>query len=548
MSLWTQLADHFLDLPTPRCRTERSLSWVPMADGKRLATALYRPVGCEPRATVLARSVTALQVPRHPSRLMARLLAEQGHRVVVQECRGLQTSEGRFDPFLADGGDGADTLDWLAGQPGSGGPTVLIGFGYAGHAAFSTLAVARQPVQGLLVGFAARDPYAWLHTGGALELENTFELAVALAAAEPAGVLRSDVARALRHRPLCDADRVAARRIDWLRAWLEHPDADRYWEERTPALPASPPKTLLIGGFHHPTLRGMLADYAALTEAAGAGNAAPPRLLLGPWSAGVAPRRERQKDARLGREIAQATVAHLDSVCESEARRSPPVRFFVGGGIGWREAGEWPPAAQEQVLYLDGSGRSPAGGRLAAEPPVGDVPPDTYVYDPADAVPSEGGASLTHPGAALLLESETRGDVLRYLGEPVPRALTLYGSARVEIFASSDAPRTDFTARLSRVDGSGVCTVLCDGISRGEPGGEKPARVVIELAPVCFRLGAGERLRLDLTSSSFPRFDRHPNTREPSATATEADCTTALQRIHHDAQHPSCLRLSLGEA
>jgi putative CocE/NonD family hydrolase len=520
---------------------------VRVADGTRLATALYRPAEGEPRATVFARSVAPLRAPRQPTALMARLLAEQGHRVVVQQCRGLQSSEGRFDPFLADGEDGADTLDWLAAQPGSGGPIVLTGLGYAGHAAWATLAAARQPIDGLLVGFAARDPYRWLHTGGALELENCFDLALALAAAEPEGVRTRDLARAVRHRPLCDADRVAARRIDWLRAWLEHPHPDRYWEERTAPLPASPPKTLLIAGAYHPTSRGMLEDYAALASAAEIADVARPQLLIGPWSAGAQTRRERPKDARLAREIARATVAHLDSVCEDGGRATAPVRYYVGGGRGWREAFEWPPTAQEQVLFLDGDGRSAEGGRLAAEPPVGDVPPDRYVYDPADAVPSEGGASLSHPGAITLRETEARGDVLRYLGEPLPRDCELSGVVRVEIFAASDAPQTDFTARLSRIDEGGASTYLCDGIARAEPGGEKPSRVVIELAPACFQLRAGERLRLDVSSSSFPRFDRHPNIAEASCTENDRDCRAALQRIHHDAEHPSCLRLALVE-
>ncbi len=338
MSVWTRLAGRFLDLPPPRCRVERSTEWVRVTDGTRLATTLYRPSEGEPRATVFARSVAPLRAPRQPAALMARLLAEQGHRVVVQECRGLQTSEGRFDPFLADGDDGADTLDWLAAQPGSGGPIVLVGLGYAGHAAWATLAAARQPVQGLLVGFAARDPYSWLYTGGAFELENGFELALALAAAEPEGVRTCDLARAVRHRPLCDADRVAARRIDWLRGWLEHPHADRYWEERTPPLPTSPPKTLLVAGAYHATLGGMLEDYAALADAAEAADVARPQLLVGPWAAGAQTRRERPKDARLAR---GGRVAAAGTGAGAVPRRERPIqrgRAPDGGAAGGRRA------------------------------------------------------------------------------------------------------------------------------------------------------------------------------------------------------------------
>ena len=104
--------------------------------------------------------------------MLARLVAEQGHAVVVGGFRGLQESEGRFDPFRADGADGADLVDWIGKQPWCEGPLVLQGLGYAGHAAWATLASARRAVDGLVAGFTARDPYAWLHTGGALQLDS----------------------------------------------------------------------------------------------------------------------------------------------------------------------------------------------------------------------------------------------------------------------------------------------------------------------------------------------------------------------------------------
>jgi hypothetical protein len=538
VSASSALAAHLLGFPPARCRVERSRQWIAMRDGVRLATTLYRPSLPQPRTTVLARVVA-----RQPAALVARLLAGQGHRVVIQECRGLLESEGRFEPFLRDGSDGADTLDWLSAQPGSGGPTALLGFGYAGHAGWATLSSARQPVDGLLVGFAARDPHAWLHTGGALELEHTFALALALAAAEPEGVRSRDLHRATRFRPLKLADRVAARRIDWLREWLDHPRRDSFWQARTPALPERPPAALLIGGWYHPSLPALLEDHAALTAAARAAGGGAPRLLVGPWPAAGKPR----KGARaLGhaRELARAALDFLTSLAEPGVVREATVRLFGGGGAGWRDAAGWPPDASEEVLYLGGDGRAAEGGRLLPEPAERDAP-DAWVHDPADAVPSEGGACGSRPGAIPLSAAETRGDMLRYLGEPLSTGGELDGRARVELFVTSDASASDFTARLVRIDRSGAPFHLSDGITRTtQKLLESPSRVVIELAPVFHRLHAGERLRLDVASSAFPRFDRHPNTGTPPADVDGEACRAALHRVHHDVRFPSCIRLA----
>jgi hypothetical protein len=513
-----------------------------MSDGVRLATTIYRPELPQPRSTVVSRVAVRQTVSS-----LARVLASQGHRVVVQECRGLLESEGRFEPFLRDGADGADTLDWLSAQPGSGAPIALLGFGYGGHAAWATLAAARRRVDGLLVGFAARDPFAWLHTGGALELEHAFALALGLAAAEPDGVRSRDLQRAVRFRPLRLADRVAARRIDWLREWLDHPRRDDFWQARTPALPERAPTALLIGGFHHPGLPALLADHAALAAAARAQAAASPRLLVGPWPTPAEQRGIAQALSH-AREIARSALALLDSIetpaIETSAPpRAAPVRLFGGGGTGWRDAPVWPPDAAPRPLYLSGDGRAEGGGRLLPGPAPDAEPADPFVHDPADAVPSEGGACGSHPGPIALSAAEPRGDVLRYVGEPLASSAELSGCARAELFVSSDAAASDFTARLVRIDRSGAPFHLCDGIARVEKLAGSPARVAIGLSPVFHRLEAGERLRLDVASSSFPRFDRHGNTGAPPAGLDDDACRAALHRVHHDARFPSCIEL-----
>jgi putative CocE/NonD family hydrolase len=537
------LAGRWLSLPAPRCRVARSDEWVTLRDGSRLDAVAFRPEA-EPRCTLLVRSIGAIHARRHPLLLLARLLAEQGHAVLIAGCRGLQRCEGRFDPFRRDGEDGADLLDWLARESWCGGPQVVHGFGYAGHAAWATLASARRPVDGLSVGFASRDPYAWLHHGGALELEACFDLALKLAASEPEGVRRSELARALRHRPVIEADRVAARHIDWLREWLAHPERDAFWDERTAVLPERAPEALLIGGWYHASLPAVLADHGALSVRAERDGAPAPRLLIGPWAANPLPRRGRDREARMLRETAQAIAAFLERLGGEARRADAPVRAFATG-IGWREIAHWPPDGSPRVLRLLGSERGGEDGALRDTSATGVAEPaaaaSTYRTDPADAVPSHGGASLARPGSTPSFDAPSRADVLRFSTPPFERALEIAGEPRVALHVESSATHTDFAAQLLRVRPDGSVQPLGSGVARvalPAPQGA-PVPVEIRLVPVWHRLAPGDVLRLELSSSCFPRFDRHPNTAQPVASARNEDGAIATQIVHHDADHPS---------
>jgi putative CocE/NonD family hydrolase len=188
-------------------------------------------------------------------------------------------------------------------------------------------------------------------------------------------------------------------------------------------------------------------------------------------------------------------------------------------------------------------------GTLGPEPPAADTPPDHYVYDPASAAPSAGGASLSPAGPADQGSVEARADVLCFTSEPLDSDLEVTGPVRVVLFAASDAPDTDFAARLAVVDAEGCSTGLCEGIVRlrWRAGGEaavwlepgRAERIEIDLWATSHRLRAGERMRLQISSSSFPRFDRNANVRMEPACAGDEDCVPARQTVFHDAERAS---------
>jgi putative CocE/NonD family hydrolase len=220
------------------------------------------------------------------------------------------------------------------------------------------------------------------------------------------------------------------------------------------------------------------------------------------------------------------------------------VTIFVMGTNVWRHEAEWPLARAVETDYFLRSG----GGLSTAAP--GGEEPDRYVYDPADPVPTVGGATLMAPefpsGPRDQRPLEARADVLVYTSAPLERDLEVTGPVRVHLFAASSAADTDFVARLVDVHPDGYARNLTDGIVRARyrvpdrPAPIEPDRAyefVIDLWATSNVFLKGHRIRLDVTSSSFPRWDRNPNTGHPFA--ADAELAVAHQVVFHEARRPS---------
>ncbi|MEE9607338.1 MAG: CocE/NonD family hydrolase [Myxococcota bacterium] len=556
------LARWLLDLPPPRVRSEvQATEWLPLSDGVRLATTLVRPTGAgSPRLpAVLIR--TPLRARSLLSLLFARSLADAGYCVVVQECRGRYGSEGHFVPFAAEARDGHETVEWIAEQSWCDGRLALVGFGYAGFAAWAALSRAADRVGALVVAFAGREPYAALHPGGAFALANGLRWGVGVGDGELVPERRLDLARGLAFRPVREADRVTLRRVEWFREWVDHPVRDSFWRALEPAVPASPPPALLISGWFDPCLGPQLDDFAALEAAARNGGGAAPELVVGPWLPGRPLRREKRPrtPGALGATIAE-TIAFLDRHLRGEGDAPSRVRFYAGGEGRWREAEGWPPpGASARLFYLHSGGRAnglAGDGRLSEEAPGNGQPTDRFSYDPADPVPTHGGSLLGRGcGRADQRAVEARDDVLCYTSEPLAADVDLAGPVRAVIYAATSTPDTDFTAKLVDVAPGGLALNLCDGLvrCRWRAGGEAPQwlepdavqRLEIDLWAASWRFRAGHQIRLEVSSSNFPRFDRNPNTRAEPGAAAAGDATPAAQTLFHDAERASHVILPL---
>jgi putative CocE/NonD family hydrolase len=553
---------------------------VPLPDGTTLRADLWRPADGRPAPVLLQRTpydkgfALVVQAGLDPARAVA-----AGYAVVVQDVRGRYASEGDFEPFANEAADGAATIAWVAEQPFCDGRVATYGGSYVG--ATQLLAAVERPpaLRAMLPHVTSADYHdGWTTEGGAFQLGFALRWALSLAAGElerredrgeEVGELKERVDAELadpwggyRRLPLVDQPVLAELAPYYLR-WLEHPARDAFWRRLSvrDRLGAIDVPALHLGGWHDVFLQGTLATYAELR----AQDRAPQRLVVGPWAHSgwgdaVGEVLYGPEASRYALDPTDLHLRYFDAMLDGvEAELAAPVRIFVMGADRWRDEDEWPLArARARKLHLR------AGELLTWEAPEPGEDSRTYTYDPADPVPTGGGRTLM-PGheASIALGSrdqraiEARPDVLVYTTAPLERDLEVTGSVRLVLHAASSAPDTDWTAKLVDVHPDGPALSVTDGILRAryrdgldrerllEPG--RPERFVIEAGATSMVFRRGHRIRLEVSSSNFPRFDRNPNTGGDNARASASDLRPAHQRVFHDVARASHLELPIVE-
>ena len=306
-----------------------------------------------------------------------------------------------------------------------------------------------------------------------------------------------------------------------------------------------------MAGWYDPFLPTQLEDFIRIRRDGRPEVASASRLIIGPWAharsvtfpSGVTPRNYRL-------ESLEPSISWFDQHLRSSGPRSQttaPVRIYVMGENAWRDEQDWPLARTRYTLfYLQSNGKanSSAGdGVLKSNPPTSRQPPDTFVYDPQNPIPTAGGAMIgPRAGIALQNHIETKPDVLIYSTAPLEEDVELTGPVSLVLYVSTTAPYTDFTGKLVDAHPDGSAYNVCEGIIRRRyiPSGH-PTQIQIDLWPTSMLFQKGHRIRLEVSSSNYPRFDRNPNTGRPIATETRS--IAATQTIYHDAKTPSHLLL-----
>lgn len=544
---------------------------VRMRDGVTLYADVYRPVGPGPFPVIVGRTPYSIEryatpVYQYPNSYEAPLFfARRGYVFVYQDIRGRDESEGRWEPFRNDIADGYDTIEWAASQPWSNGKVAMHGVSYEGTVQWRAAMSVPPHLVTIVPSVASTSLYNdWITSNGAwrlgfnlewgairMESRSVQNSGVYLQPDSPPSLRLADIER---HLPLADIQARAGRNAAFFQDWLAHPDFDDYWKaiDAEEAFDRIPIPVLNFGGWFDIFRQGTLHGYEGLrtrgkTELARHGT----QLVMGPW--GHWPSRQvGELDFGPTAFVDQNALAlewfdyWLKGIDNGVGSR-PPVRLFVMGANEWRYEDNYPPArARTCRLYFQSQGHANTAqgdGRLAGAPAARDSA-DDYTYNPADPTPAAGGGSNVHV-------IEARADTLVYTSEPLGGDLEVIGPLHVILQAASDAPDTDFVARLIDVYPDGRTVAIADGILRAryregtshprllEPG--RTYALTIDLTGTAMLFAKGHQLRVHVTSSAFPAFDRNLNTAHPFGTSAEIN--TAHQTVHHSRRYPSYIAL-----
>lgn len=538
---------------------------IPMRDGVSLASDIYFPQGPDGvYPTVLVRTP-------YNKRWMegyGMYFSRAGYAVVIQDVRGRWASEGDWVPFLHEGEDGYDTIEWIAGQAWSTQKVGMVGGSYAGSAQFAAAiqhpphlvtiiptVTPAMPFDNLpydhgvfAMGWAVRWTDIVENATTGRELQAKLQESVT---GDWTGTLGSLPVRSLDQK-------VAGREVPYFRDWISHDLDETYWEpvRYLQALESVDIPVFIQSGWFDGGNRGSRLAYQRLR--AGGNNRV--RLLMGPWvhsDRGTRVVNGIDMGDEAERDLMGEYLRWLDRWLKDEANgidREDPVQLFLMGSNRWISGQDLPlPGTEFRRLYLEGPAAGPRPGRLSWEEPEEGGSPDRFTYDPADPTPSFYAALKRGAMEAYQTDLADREDILIYETDPLAEPLHFAGPLSLTLYASSSAVDTDWVGTLYAVTPGGEVNVLglTFGVLRAryrfsetDPEPLEPGRVypfVLDLSHTAATVPAGHRLRLEVASAAFPEYSRNLNTGGHNELETEF--VGAHQAIHHTRTHPSQLLL-----
>ena len=552
---------------------------VKMRDGTILRADIFRPSAPGKFPILLTRTPYD---KRHDLDFSLKGVA-RGYVVINQDVRGRYTSDGEWYPFVHESDDGYDTIEWAAALPYSDGRIGMYGGSYVG-ATQMLAAMAHPPdLAGICPVVTASNYHdGWTYQGGAFEqwfdeswtsglAQDTLNRSVS----QQTNALHGISTLPLSEYPLFPLPKSSSEN-ELLRSlapyfldWLAHPSYDDYWKRiaieehygdiRVPSL--------TVAAWYDIFLGGSLRNYIGLREHAADDSARQSQRLL-VTIGGHAGSSQKIGDVDFGPAAPfdedAVTLDWYDHLFKNAANKfagPKRVQIFVMGSNQWRDEDDWPLArARDTKYFLHSAGKAntvTGDGLLSTAAPQSENA-DKYTYDPANPAPTVGGplccdSNHLQPGPRDQKEVEARQDVLVYSTPALTDDLEVTGPVRLELFANSSTTDTDFTAKLVDVGPDGFAQNMTEGIVRGRyrisqqtPEPMKPGetyKFTIDLWSTSNVFRRGHRLRLEISSSNFPRFDRNTNTGDDQAHATRL--VSAVNTILHDKEHPSALILPI---
>lgn len=563
-----------------------------MRDGTVLRADVYRPQSRERVPVILMRTQYGKTDAQSGSRYQSPdWFASHCYLVVVQDIRGQGASGGTFSEFTHDQTDGYDSVEWAAALPGSNGKVGMYGSSYVGATQWLAAVTAPPHLVTIVPANTASDYYdGWTYEGGEFRLAFVLPWAIESIATTAAknrndqatvhelAAAANDLTKWMDFRPFKDLPPMQPHNpavAPWYFDWIKHSTRDDFWQRfsirdryQSVAVPV-----LHFEGWYDAFLAGGVENFAGMVAHGANANArANQRLVIGPWDH-VDWGRPASNPAPMLKAIGAVADSPINALMldwydhflkgsnkgadGKEWAGTPRVDYFLMGANVWKTATGWPlPQATPTTYYLSGSGgAADRKGQLVEAAPAAD-PPDVYTYDPNFPAPSLGGHSCCGAqsgpqGPYDQTPVEQRSDVLVYSSAPLQHDTEVTGPTTVNLWASSSAPDTDFTAKLAVVKPDGQVINLNNGILRTSfrdslsnptpTTPNQPYAYRIQIWPTSYEYRAGDRIRLEISSSDYPQFAPNPNTGEPFGQSTAT--VPATQTILHDAAHPSSVTL-----
>lgn len=543
---------------TPNIQEELGVS-ILMHDGVRLAADVFHPQNNARWPAVLVRTPYNR---KNPSSQSYRFFLRHGYAVVIEDVRGKYASQGVFGAISQEGPDANDTINWIAAQPWSDGHVAMAGSSYLGITTWWAAVEQNPHLIAIAAMNAGNDEYLdrFYSVGGALKLGH--RLLWIAQNFHPPSQKPPPFASYIFHLPLRTADIAATGRvIPMWRDAIDHPAYDGYWDQfsirqmiKKVNIPVSS-----LGGWFDNYAESELDSFTRLSR-----QHTPVETSIGPWAHDPSyrfPSRDFGRDAIP--HVRDWQLSWFDRWLKPEPRPThfaplPRLHIFVMGPDRWREEHEWPLARTVYTTYfLDSAGHANTAsgdGALSLLKPRGKQ--DTFTYDPKNPVPTIGGniccdPKTLPPGPLDQRPDERRPDVLVYTSAPLQTDTEVTGPIKVNLFCSTSANDTDFTAKLVDVYPDGRALGVTDGVLRlrYRLSLDKPVFVkkngkydiTIDAGVTSWVFPAGHRLRLDISSSNFPHFDRNLNSTKRNADETKLN--KAKQTIFHSSDMRSAVIL-----
>ena len=563
---------------------------ITLRDGVKTYADLYKPSGPGKYPVLLCRTpYDKTSIASKTGFLDAIKAAERGYAIVIQDVRGRFSSEGKFYAFTSEIEDGFDSVEWAASQNWSTGKVGMFGSSYVG--ATQWLAAKAKPPSLIAIAptVTASDYHnGWVWQGGAFELGFNLSWTASHVSAnwphlsdqydlpeEIEGHLiaaRDSLTENFHHLPLSEMALFKQGFARYYYDWIDHPEYDEYWDsisiEKSHGNIDVP--ALNIGGWYDIFLGGTLANFTGMqqngpSEIARNGQ----QLIIGPWVHG--------NTGILAGDFSFGTMSSRDSVGLQDhiltffdqwlkkdsppSKATHPIKLFVMGENVWRDEEEWPPSRAKMTpyyLHSNGEANSLSGDGVLSKHKPHDEPHDVFMYNPQFPVPTTGGGLCCDPvftrsGAYDQRWVEQRQDVLVYSTPPLEEAIEVTGPIKVSLFAMTSAADTDFTAKLVDVDPSGYARNLTDGIIRARYRNSRIKAELLNQGDIIeyeIDLWATSNLfqkdhliRLEISSSNFPRFDRNLNT--DADIGKDSKFVQALQTVYHTRKYPSHILLPI---